>query len=158
VSYVNFDAIAGTLARRLPRRAALVQLAAGAATGLLASAGRVLAQEATPPAGSSAFFVLRRYQLKAGKSMDELVKLVNDGFVPIISKIPGFQDYFLVDAGAGAHMSVSLFADQSGAEASTKAAADWAAANVAPLLEGPAEVTDGWVRIHVTAAGTTESV
>jgi hypothetical protein len=90
--------------------------------------------------------------------MDELVKLVNDGFVPIISKIPGFQEYFLVDAGTGAHMSVSLFADQGGAEASTKAAADWAAANVAPLIEGPAEVTDGWVRIHVTAAGTTESV
>jgi hypothetical protein len=61
VSYLNLDAIAGTLARRLHRRAALVQLAAGAA-GLLTSAGRVLAQEATPATGASAFFVLRRYQ------------------------------------------------------------------------------------------------
>jgi hypothetical protein len=90
--------------------------------------------------------------------MDELVKLVNNGFVPIISKIPGFKEYLLVDAGAGAHLSVSLFADERGAEASNSAAADWAAANVAQLIEGPPEVTEGWVRIQVTAAGTTETV
>jgi hypothetical protein len=155
---LRLDVIAEMLARRLPRRAAIVQLAAGLSAGFLASAGRALAQEATPPAGGSAFLVVRSYQLKAGNSMDELVKLIQAGFVPIIRKIPGFQEYLLVDGGAGAHFSVSLFADKSGADASTKAAADWAAANVAPLLEGPPEVTEGWVRIHVTAAGTTETV
>ena len=158
MSRLQLDAIAGSLARRLPRRVALVQLAAGVGAGFLASAGRALAQEATPPAGGSGFLVVRSYQLKPGNSMDELVKRVQEGFVPIISTIPGFQEYALVDGGAGAHFSVSLFADKSGADASTKAAADWAVANVAPLIEGPPQVTDGWVRVHVTGASTTETV
>lgn len=158
MSHAQLETLAKSLAHRLPRRSALGQLAVGAAASLLALPNRVLAQQATPPAGGESFIVFRRYQLKPGNSMDELVNLVNSGFVPIISKIPGFKEYMLVDAGSGAHVSVSLFTDQSGAEASTKAAADWAAANVAPLIDGPADVTEGWVRIHVTAAGTSETV
>jgi hypothetical protein len=160
----RLDMAARAFADRFPRRAALLRLA-GAAAGVLASVGpaklalrRAMAQEATPPAGASAFIVIRRYQLKAGNSMDALVELVNDGFVPIIRKIAGFKEYLLVDAGEGEHLSVSLFDDQSGAEASTRDAAEWAAANVAQLIEGPPEVTEGWVRIHVTAAGATETV
>jgi hypothetical protein len=33
----------------------------------------------------------------------------------------------------------------------TRDAASWAAENVAALIEGPPEVTAGWVRIHVNA-------
>jgi hypothetical protein len=136
---------------------------AGLAGGLAASLGQViadraLAQQATPPAAGAAFIVIRRYQLLPGNSMDALVKLVNDGFVPIISKISGFKEYLLVDSGAGDHLSVSIFADQSGAEASTRDAAEWAAANVAALIEGPPAVTEGWVRIHVTPASVTETI
>lgn len=151
--------------RRLPRRAALARLAGGLAAGALAAAGaprlrgsRAFAQGATPPAGSSAFIVLRRYQLLAGESMDDLVRIVNEGFVPIISRIPGFREYLLVDAGDGAHITISLFDDQAGAEASTEAAAGWAAEHVAQRLEGPAEVTEGWVRIQVSASEVAETV
>jgi hypothetical protein len=153
------------LTARLPRRAALLRLAGGAAAGLLATTGasglaraRVAAQLATPPAGGGAFIVLRRYQLRAGESMDELVTIVNEGFVPIIRTISGFREYLLVDAGSGAHLTISLFDDQAGAEASTAAAADWAAANVIQRIEGPAEVTEGWVRIQVSAGSEPETV
>lgn len=164
MSFTPLDTIARSFSRRLHRRKALIQLAGGASAGLLAAAGSLkqapsaVAQEATPPAAGSAFIVLRRYQLVPGGSMDNLVKLVQDGFVPIISTITGFREYLFVDAGEGAHLTVSLFDDQSGAEASTRNAADWAAANVAQLIEGPPEVTEGWVRIHVTAASQTETV
>jgi hypothetical protein len=83
--------------------------------------------------------------------MDDLVERVNARFVPIISQIQGFQEYLFVDAGEGAHLTISLFDDPGGAEKSTQNAANWAAENVAALIEGPPDVTTGWVRIHVDA-------
>lgn len=143
---------------RLPRRAALAQLAAGAAAGLGAFLRvdrtryqRASAQTATPPSGASAYTVIRRYQLLPDASMDDLVERMNTGFVPIISQIQGFQEYLFVDAGEGAHLTISLFNDPGGAEQSTQNAASWAAENVAALIEGPPRVTTGWVRIHVDA-------
>ncbi len=69
----------------------------------------------------------------------------------IVSRIPGFQEYLFVDAGDGAHLTISLYDDPSGAEQSTRDAASWAAENVSALIEGPPQVTTGWVRIHVDA-------
>jgi hypothetical protein len=152
----GLDAVNRVFSSHLPRRAALAQLTAGAAIGLLASVGfdgtrlqRAAAQAATPPAGASAYTVIRRYQLLPDASMDDLVERVNAGFVPIVSRIAGFQEYLFVDAGDGAHLTISLYDDPSGAEQSTQDAASWAAENVAALIEGPPEVTTGWIRIHV---------
>ena len=154
----RLDAVHRVFSGRLPRRAALAQLTAGAAAGLLASVGlprtgmhQAAAQTATPPADASAYTVIRRYQLLPDASMDDLVERVNTGFVPIVSRIPGFREYLFVDAGDGAHLTISLYDDPSGAEQSTRDAASWATENVAALIEGPPEVTAGWVRIHVDA-------
>ena len=141
---------------RLRRRSALKRIAAGAITGVAAISApqgiqQTMAQEATPAPGGDAFIAIRRYQLLAADTMDLVVQRVTDGFLPIIRAIPGFREYIFVDDGDGAHLTISLFDDEAGAEASTANAADWAAANVRDLLEGPAEVTEGWVRIHVTA-------
>jgi len=158
VNKQRLDAVSRMFSWRLPRRAALARLTAGAAVGLLASAGfrgtsmqRAAAQTATPPAGASAYSVVRRYQLLPDASMEDLVERVNTGFVPIVSRIPGFQEYLFVDAGDGAHLTISLYDDPSGADQSTRDAASWAAENVAALIEGPPDVTTGWVRIHVDA-------
>ena len=141
---------------RLARRAVLAQLTAGVAAGLLTAASangtstqRAAAQPATPPAGATAYTVIRRYQLIPDASMDDLVQRVKTGFVPIVSQIRGFQEYLFVDAAQGAHLTISLFDEPSGAEQSTQNAASWAAENVAALIEGPPEVTAGWVRIHI---------
>ena len=83
--------------------------------------------------------------------MDDLVERVNTRFVPIVSRIPGFQEYLFVDAGEGAHLTISLYDDPSGPEQSTRNAASWAAENVATLIEGPPQVTTDWVRIHVNS-------
>jgi hypothetical protein len=155
----RLDVVNRVFSGRLPRRAALAQLAAGAAVGLGASLRvdrtryqHASAQTATPPAGASAYTVIRRYQLLPDASMDDLVERVKAGFVPIVSRIPGFQEYLFVDAGGGAHLTISLYDDPSGADQSTRDAAGWAAENVAALIAGPPQVTTGWVRIHAHAA------
>jgi len=75
----------------------------------------------------------------------ELGRRVNEGFVPIISEMPGFVDYYFVDAGGGVMISLSVFEDQAGAEESNSRAVDWVQQNVDSLIPNPPQVTDGEV-------------
>src|ERR1700758_1445693 len=54
----------------------------------------------------------------------EAGRRVNEGFLAIISKVPGFVAYYWADAGGGVMISTSIFENQSGAEESTKRAED----------------------------------
>jgi hypothetical protein len=78
----------------------------------------------------------------------EAARLVEEGFVPIISEVPGFVAYYWVDSGDGVMVSTSVFQDQSGAEESTRRAADYVQQNMAPLLPNPPHVTAGEVVAH----------
>ncbi len=43
---------------------------------------------------------VRRYEMDA-ETVDELMRRVEEGFVPIISNAPGFIAYYALDAGGG---------------------------------------------------------
>ena len=80
----------------------------------------------------------------------EVAKRVNEGFIPIISKAPGFLAYYAIDTGQGVVASFSVFETRSQAEASNRIAADWVNENIAPLLDVP-EITAGEIVVHTTA-------
>ena len=90
---------------------------------------------------------IRRYQLDPG-SVDELVRRVNEGFIPTIKDTPGFLAYYALDSGGGTVTSVSVFEDQAGAEESDRRAAEWVREQVASLLPNPPELIAGEVRAH----------
>ena len=92
---------------------------------------------------------IRRYKTSPGAAA-ELAQRVNQGFVPIISKAPGFVAYYVVDAGNDVVASVSVFQDQAGAEESNRMAADWVKDNIAALVTGAPEITAGAVTVHKT--------
>src|SRR6201981_2669816 len=69
----------------------------------------------------------------------------NEGFVALISKVPGFVAYYWVDAGGGVMISTSVFQDQSGAEESNKRAPDYVRENLASLLPKTPQITAGEV-------------
>jgi hypothetical protein len=71
---------------------------------------------------------IRRYE--ASVEVEELVKRVNDGFIPLISQAPGYIAYYVVDAGDGVLASISLFETQAGAEESNRLAANWVSENL----------------------------
>jgi hypothetical protein len=97
--------------------------------------------------GSDASFAtVRRYVGVTDPA--EAGRRVAEGFVPIISDIPGFVAYYWVDAGGGVMVSTSVFRDQAGAEQSNAAAADWVHENLAPLLPNPPQITAGTVVAH----------
>jgi hypothetical protein len=54
--------------------------------------------------------------------------------VPLISETPGFDAYYLVNAGNGVIVSISYFTDRAGAEESTRVAAQWVGLNLVELV------------------------
>ena len=88
--------------------------------------------------------VIRRYQTDPG-SVGEIMRHVNEGFIPIIKDAQGFLAYYALNSGAGEIATVSVFEDQAGAEESIKMAADWVRQNLAALLPNPPEITAGEV-------------
>ena len=93
---------------------------------------------------------IRQYQV-AG-SVDEVMRELNEGFLPLIKDASGFQAYYALDAGMGRLATVSVFEDRAGAEESTRMAADYVRQNMASLLPEPPEVLQGDVGAHEQAA------
>jgi hypothetical protein len=91
------------------------------------------------------FASIRHY---TSSNPDEVVRRVEEGFIPIISQTLGFIAYYVVDGGGGALATVSVFDSQAGADESTRLAADWVSQNLAGLFDGPPAVTAGEVRAH----------
>lgn len=89
------------------------------------------------------YAVIRRYEgvtdsAEAGRRVDE-------GFVPLLRRVPGFVSYYWVDAGDGVMVSTSVFEDQTGAEESVERAADFVRDNLTSLLPNRPQVTAGMV-------------
>jgi hypothetical protein len=144
------DASSGSPA--LSRRNAVLRFGGGGLAALLTSSGiPAAAQEASPmastPEAGQAYLAIRQYQLAPGHTMEELVATVGSGLVPILQQVPGFREHFLVGTGEGV-LSISVFADQAGAEESTRRAADWVQQNLTGFFTGPPTVTTGSVWRH----------
>ncbi len=92
------------------------------------------------------YATVRRYEGVTDPS--EAARRVNEGFVPLISQVPGFVAYYWVNAGGGVMVSTSVFEDQAGADESNRRAADFVRQNIAPLLPNPPQITAGEVVAH----------
>jgi hypothetical protein len=78
------------------------------------------------------YMSVRRYTTSGPTSV--IVRIVTEGFVPIIRDAPGFIAFYVVDGGGGTLASVSIFTDQAGADASNRMAAGYIAENLASRL------------------------
>ncbi len=92
---------------------------------------------------------VRKYAIRG--SMDELLKRIREGFVPIVRNAPGFKSYSVVRVRGNDVVTISVFDNQAQARQSNELAAEWVRENVASFAEGPPEVTFGEMAIHETA-------
>jgi hypothetical protein len=91
--------------------------------------------------------VLRHYTLKP-KDVDEVIRRIAEGGVPIIKAIRGFVSYAITDAGNGTVVTYSVYESSAGTEESTKKAASWVKENIASMLPTPPQVFAGVVRVR----------
>ena len=73
----------------------------------------------------------------------KVAQVAKEGFVPLISEMPGFVAYYLVDAGDGVTVSTSVFEQKDAEERSTFLAGEFVAEHLAPLMPNPPQVTAG---------------
>jgi hypothetical protein len=78
----------------------------------------------------------------------EVVRLVNESFIPIISEMPGFVAYYCVDAGDGVIVSTSVFEHKDAEEQSNFRAGEFVQEHLAPLLPNPPQITAGEVEAY----------
>jgi hypothetical protein len=97
--------------------------------------------------------VIRRYEGVDTSRMDELTERVRDDLLPRIMEIPGFDAYFLVDAGAGVIASLGIFETQKAAEESTRIGASFVKeAGIEAAVPRPPQVTTGELIAHSARA------
>ena len=89
------------------------------------------------------YVAVRRYE--GATDTQKVAQLVDEGFVPIISEMPGFVAYYVVDAGDGVVLSTSVFEHKDAEEQSTFLAGEFVAEHLAPLLPNPPQITAGEV-------------
>ncbi|RIK44563.1 MAG: hypothetical protein DCC55_02015 [Chloroflexi bacterium] len=93
------------------------------------------------------YAAVRFYKVKPG-STDVITQRAQEGFVPLISSLPGFVAYYGVIGENDTVVTVSIFADQAGEEESTRQAAGWVKRNLAQYVEGAPEIVAGQVAWH----------
>jgi hypothetical protein len=89
------------------------------------------------------YVAVRRYE--GVSDSQRVAQLVEEGFLPIISEMPGFVAYYNVDVGDGVIVSTSVFEHKDAEEQSTFRAGEFVEEHLAPLMPNPPQVTAGEV-------------
>jgi heme-degrading monooxygenase HmoA len=85
--------------------------------------------------------VIRRYEGAADST--EVARRAVEEFGPMLRDRPGFQGYYVVDAGDGVLATISVFETEEAAVETTSAAAAWVRENIPELADIPPQVTAG---------------
>ena len=89
------------------------------------------------------YVAVRRFE--GVRDPQKVAQVAEEGFLPIISEIPGFVAYYLVDAGDWVTVSTSVFEHKDAEEQSTFLAGEFVEEHLAPLMPNPPQVTAGEV-------------
>src|SRR5947207_2848553 len=92
------------------------------------------------------FASIRRYRLTRG-AMEGLAGRVDEGFAEAIRTQPGFMSYEFIDCGDGEIMTISMFRDQTSAEASDERALAFVSEHLGRFDIERTEVIGGDVRV-----------
>jgi quinol monooxygenase YgiN len=95
------------------------------------------------------FAAIRYYQADP-PSIEEVVRRVQEDFVPLIRDMGGFVSYFILVPSEREEdiVSVSVFEDQHSAEESNTKAAEWVVQNLSELLRPNPEFASGQVVVY----------
>jgi hypothetical protein len=94
---------------------------------------------------------VRRYEGVDQSRTPELVKKVDETLLPSLSKLPGFEGYYLIEAGNGVMSSIGIFETSTQADESTRLVANWVRdEKLETALPNPPKITGGEVIAHKT--------
>ena len=89
----------------------------------------------------SMFATMRRYE--GVKDPEAAAKKVDEVFVPLISALPGFVEYFWIDLGDGAMVSITIFKSLSEAIDANEKARIWVKDRLSSVLAPSVRIEAG---------------
>ena len=92
---------------------------------------------------------VRRYEGIDQTRKSELTKKVGENLLPRLSKLPGFNGYYLIDAEQDVMSSISFFDTSAQADESTRFVASWLREEkLENVVPNSPNITDGEVLVH----------
>jgi hypothetical protein len=97
------------------------------------------------------FATIRRYESVDPARTDELIKKADETLVPILSDVPGFDGYYLIQAGDRVFSSIGFYDTSAHADEANRVASDWVREQkLETALPSPPMVTGGEVVVSMT--------
>ena len=97
------------------------------------------------------FATIRRYEAIEQGRADELVKKADDTLLPSLSELPGFNGYYLIEAGNGVMSSIGFYDTAEHADESTRVATNWVREQkLEDVLPNAPKITTGEVVVQKT--------
>jgi hypothetical protein len=98
------------------------------------------------------FATIRRYDSIDTSRTAELVKKVDETLLPSLSDLPGFEGYYLIEAGEGFMSSIGFFDTAEHAEESTRVVSNWVRdQKLESALPNRPKITTGEVVVQKTS-------
>ena len=94
------------------------------------------------------YVAIRQYGLLTREPIEQVLRGIREGFIPLIKNARGFVAYYVLDSGSGTITSISIFEHRAGAERSNKMAEDWVGRNLSSALPTSPEIIVGEVYAH----------
>jgi heme-degrading monooxygenase HmoA len=97
--------------------------------------------------GQAMYTAIRAYDLIPG-TVEEFIHHVQKSLVPIISQVPGFRAYSLVEVGDNEVVAISSFDSLADAKAAARQTAGWVAEHTEWFFQGISKPMAGEVRVQ----------
>jgi hypothetical protein len=93
--------------------------------------------------------IIRRYDGVDQNRTAELTAKVNETLIPKLEKLPGFEGYYLIEAGNGLFSSLGLFETPEQSKESTNVVATWIRdEKLDTLIPNEPKITSGRIVAH----------
>jgi hypothetical protein len=97
------------------------------------------------------FATIRRYDAIDQERTSELVKKADETLVPSLKELPGFNGYYLIEAGNGVMSSIGFYDTAEHADESARVATEWVREHkLESALPNPPKITTGEVVVQKT--------
>jgi hypothetical protein len=96
------------------------------------------------------FLTIRTYRIAEGSAV-ELGRIAQTEFLRQIETLPGFHEYYLIEAEGDRLASVGTFESRESAEESNRLAAEWVQSRLRGAVQTDAAVTEGRVLVSSRA-------
>jgi hypothetical protein len=97
------------------------------------------------------FATIRRYDAIDQERTSELVKKADETLVPSLTELPGFNGYYLIEAGNGVMSSIGFYDTAEHADESARVATEWVREHkLESALPNPPKITTGEVVVQKT--------